>query len=111
MHTLDYTTTVNGAAVHLFESNGSGVAINDLNDDGLLDLVFANLNGPDTILWNDGDFHFRSEPLEDTSSRAANIVDVDGDGLLDIVFTHRAAGVTYWRNLGRQHFQRETLPA
>ena len=112
-HTLDYTTTVNGDTVHLFESNGSGVAVNDLNGDGLLDLVFANLDGPDTILWNEGDFHFRSELLDDTSSRAVNIVDVDGDGLLDIVFTHRAAGMSYWHNVGttqQPKFVRQTLP-
>ncbi len=97
-HTLDHVTTVSGAEIYLFDSNGSGVAIGDLNGDGLLDLVFANLDGPDAIFWNQDAGTFRKELLSDSNSRAAAIVDVDGDGRLDIAFTHRAAGVTFWRN-------------
>jgi hypothetical protein len=97
-HTLDQVTAVAGAEVHLFDSNGSGVAIGDLNGDSRLDLVFANLDGPDAIFWNQGDGTFRKELLADSNSRAAAIVDVDGDGRLDIAFTHRAAGVSFWRN-------------
>src|SRR5262245_14931156 len=100
-HTLDFTTTIASGAVHLFDSNGAGVAIGDLDDDGRLDLVFANLDGPNAVFWNQGDLHFRKQELDDTNSRAVNIVDVDGDGRLDIVFTHRNAGVSFWRNTGR----------
>src|SRR5690349_5368659 len=109
-HTLDFTTTVRGERVHLFDSNGAGVAIGDLDDDGRPDLVFANLDGPDTVFWNAGDFQFRKQELDDTRSRAVNVVDVDGDGRLDIVFTHRAGGVSWWRNLDGAHFAHEALP-
>jgi enediyne biosynthesis protein E4 len=109
MHTLDYTTVVRGDAVHLFDSNGSGIAIGDLDDDGRSDLVFANLDGPNTIFWNQGDFTFRKEIVDDTNSRAVNIVDVAGDGRLDMVFTHRGGGVGYWRNLGGGRFRQATL--
>jgi hypothetical protein len=109
-HALDYTTAVDGDTAHLFDSNGSGVAIGDLDGDGALDLVFANLDGPDTIFWNQSGFIFRKETLDDTNSRAVNIVDVDGDGRLDIVFTHRAAGVSYWHNADGGRFVRDTLP-
>jgi hypothetical protein len=109
-HPLAYTTTVRSHPVRLFESNGSGVAIGDLNDDGWPDVVFANLGGPNTILWNQGGLTFRPEVLDDTDSRAVNIVDVDGDNRLDLVFTHRTAGVSYWRNTGQTGFVRETLP-
>ena len=114
-HTLDHTTTVHGDVVHLFESNGAGVAVNDLDGDGRLDIVLADLNGPSTILWNEGDFHFRKETLDESNTRAVNIVDVDGDGRLDIVFTHRTSGVSYWHNEGGppgagSQFARRTLP-
>jgi enediyne biosynthesis protein E4 len=112
-HPLAYTTTVHSKPVQLFESNGSGVAIGDLDDDGRLDLVFANLAGPNTILWNQGGLTFRPQPLDDTDSRAVNLVDVDGDGRLDIMFTHRTAGLSYWRNddtAGHSSFTRQPLP-
>jgi hypothetical protein len=108
-HPLEYATALRDPAGHLFESNGSGVAINDLDGDGRLDLVFANLAGPDTILWNQGGLRFRSEPLDDTNSRAAAIVDADGDGQLDIAFTHRDGGVSLWRGLGGGRFARQAL--
>ncbi len=98
--TLDHVTAPRGAVVHQFDSNGSGVAIDDLNGDGQLDIVLANLNGPATILWNRGNFHFEKQVLPDENSLAVNLVDVDGDGRLDIVFTHSAAGVSYWHNDG-----------
>ncbi len=113
-HPLAYTTIVHSEPVRLFESNGSGVAIGDLDGDGWQDLVFANLAGANTILWNQGYLTFRPEPLDDTDSRAVNIVDVDGDDWLDIVFTHRIAGLSYWHNAGmaagQTRFVRETLP-
>jgi hypothetical protein len=113
-HTLDHTTAVHGPAVHQFESNGSGVAINDLNGDGWLDVVLANLNGPVTILWNQGGLVFAKETLADDNTRAVNVVDVDGDGRLDIVLTHIATAPSYWRNTegqgGTAVFQHEPLP-
>jgi len=97
-HELDHVTTVEGEVVRLFESNGAGLAINDLDNDGDLDLVLANLAGPNTIFWNEGAFHFRKEPLSHGDSRAVAIVDVDGDGWQDLVFTRRTTPPTYWRN-------------
>src|SRR5437870_31032 len=55
-HTLDHVTLAHSDVPHLFESNGAGLAINDLNGDGFLDVVLANLNGPASILWNEGNF-------------------------------------------------------
>jgi hypothetical protein len=97
-HTLPFTTEVAGDRVRLFDSNGAGVAIGDLNDDGWLDLAFANLDGPNAILWNLGGLQFRKQEFDVGSSRAVNMVDVNGDGRLDLVFTHRGGSVGFWRN-------------
>jgi enediyne biosynthesis protein E4 len=112
-HILDHTTTAHTSVVALYESNGAGVAINDLDGDGNLDIVLANLAGPNTILWNRGDLRFETQPLDHGDSRAVNIIDVDGDGLLDIVFTRRFDKPTLWRNTGQEgaaRFVQETLP-
>lgn len=113
-HWLNHVTDVQGEVVRMFETNGAGVAVNDLDQDGLLDLVFANLNGPATIFWNRGDLSFDKEILPDHNTRAVNIVDVTGDGRLDIVFTHIVSSLTYWENIGsgpdvRTDFERSPL--
>ena len=97
-HPLDHITTVEGQVVQLFDSNGSGLAINDLNSDGNLDIVMGNLAGTNTIFWNEGNLRFHKEPLTVGNTRAVNIVDVDGDGWLDLVFTHQLTAPTWWRN-------------
>jgi hypothetical protein len=100
-HPLDHTTTVAGQGVHLFDSNGAGLAVNDLDNDGDLDIVLANLASPNTIFWNEGRFSFRKEMLPHGDSRAANIVDIDGDGWQDIIFARRLRDrPTLWRNSG-----------
>ncbi len=99
-HELDHVTAVPGDAVEMFEANGAGVAINDLDDDGDLDIVLANHAGANSILWNQGGLSFQVEPMPYGDTRAVATVDVDGDGRLDIVLTRRAGTVNYWRNLG-----------
>ncbi len=95
---LDHVTIGHDPDIHKFESNGSGVAVGDLDDDGLLDIVLANVGGQATVLWNQGGFAFETQRLNDIETRAVAVVDVDGDGRLDIAFTHQAASVSFWRN-------------
>ena len=107
-HPLDHTTRAHGPEVTFYDSNGAGVAAGDLDGDGDVDLVLANLNGKNSIFWNEGELHFRKEALAHGDSRAAAVVDVDGDGLLDIVFTQNLGALSYWKNAGGG-FEQSTL--
>jgi uncharacterized protein YuzB (UPF0349 family) len=98
-HELPHTTYA-GEVVRLFDSNGAGLAINDLDNDGDLDVVLANLKGENTMLWNEGALAFRREALPYGGARAVNIVDVDGDGWMDILFTRGSTPPLHWRNRG-----------
>lgn len=110
-HDLDHKTTVaSGDRIRMFEANGGGVAVNDLDNDGDLDIVLTNQAGMNTILWNDGNLNFRTERMAHGDSRAVTIVDVDGDGQFDIVFSRTKTAPTYWHNEGEGHFLREFLP-
>jgi len=110
-HALQHSTTIAGDVVRMFDSNGSGLAIGDLDSDGDMDIVLANLNAPSTILRNTGQLIFEKETLPTVNTRAANIIDVNGDGWQDIVLTHRAGPPLYWRNNGPTGgFTRINLP-
>lgn len=99
-HALDFTTTTKSQPVRMFDSNGTGVAVDDLDNDGDLDIALANLGGPNAILWNLGGLAFHRQDLAHSDSRAVAIVDVDGDGWRDVVFTNRLGAPLWWRNTG-----------
>jgi hypothetical protein len=100
-HRLDFTNGTRLREIGTYVSNGAGVAVNDLNNDGLLDIVFASVDGQSTILWNEGSLTFTTETLDARFTRGVAVVDVDADGWNDIVFTHRGLeSASYWRNLG-----------
>ncbi len=102
-HTLDHITTIEGDVVRTYDSNGAGLAVNDLDRDGDLDLVLANLAGRNAIFWNDGDFAFRKQEFPHGQSRGVSIVDINGDGWLDIAFAHRITRPLVWMNDGNSH--------
>ena len=107
-HPLPHNTHAHGDAVTFYDSNGSGVAAGDLDNDGDIDIVLANLKNENIILWNEGNLSFRKESLAHGDSRAVNLVDVDGDGWLDIVFTKTLGSLSHWKNV-QGDFQQEAL--
>ena len=105
-HDLEHTTTAALPVPRLFDSNGSGLAINDLDGDGDQDIVLADLAGPLSILWNEGDLQFSRQELATVrKARAVALVDVDGDARLDIVLTTGNAAPARFRNLGEREFR------
>jgi enediyne biosynthesis protein E4 len=86
-----------------------------LNRDGLQDMVLGNLDGPAHILWNKGDFKFKTGTLidnlglEESGTRAVQIIDANADGFLDIAFTHTRGGISLWDGDGKGNFQTRAL--
>ena len=102
-HDLPHTTKARDAKVMPYDTNGSGLAVGDLDGNGLPDLVLGALRGTTSILYNQGAFRFvrrdlvdADSEIPDTETRAITIVDADRDGRRDIVTTHTRGGVTLW---------------
>ena len=92
---VNFTNTVEDDSLEngfLFRNyyNGNGVALGDINNDGLPDIFFTSNKGENKLFLNKGNFQF-----EDISDKAGIIkddkwntgvvfADVDGDGWLDI---------------------------
>ena len=97
---------------YLYFYNGSGVAVEDLNKDGLPDIYFGSNQGKDELYYNLGDFKFKnvsdflpSSKLEGWTT-GVNMVDINSDGWMDIYVSRlslngNAANLLFINNGGK----------
>ena len=114
-HDLNHTTTVRQGERVAFDTNGSGLAVGDLDRDGLPEIVLGNVGGATSVQWNEGDFKFRRKELltnlglPETGTRAVQMIDFNSDGWLDLAFTHTAGSINVWLNDHKRGFKAQTL--
>lgn len=90
--------------------NGSGVAVADVDGDGLVDVYFAGIDGPNKLYKNLGDFRFEDitnnagVAHEGYNSTGVVFADVNGDGSPDLLITSLSDGNTLYLNDGTGQF-------
>jgi len=91
--------------------NGSGLALGDLNEDGMPEVFFCAIDGENALFANQGSWQFQSCALPTSlrnpgvPSRGAVFADIDGDRDLDILLATVGRGVLVFLNRGSFRFE------
>jgi hypothetical protein len=99
----------NYKAVHY--DHGNGLAVADVDGDGLLDIYFVNQLGGNQLYRNLGHGKFENITatagvgLEDKICVTASFADIDNDGLPDLFVTTVRMGNVLFKNLGHGKFK------
>jgi hypothetical protein len=64
------------------------VSWGDLDNDGRVDLIAADVGHPAYLYFNKGEGNFTATPFEIREPESIALVDYDRDGLLDLYVTH-----------------------
>ena len=103
---LDHATRGRGPITAMTDGTGAGVLLEDLDDDGLVDIVLPNLAGASTVHWNLGDLTFEVEPLIEGRFRQAIAGDFTADGERDILLTTGVGPPVLLAGAGARTFER-----
>ena len=95
-HFIDASANVPASA-----RNTQGIALADLDKDGDLDMVLANQDPPNVLLFNDGKGKFtdvsdRMELKVPLETREVHVFDANGDGHLDFAFFNLSSNAGRW---------------
>ena len=115
-NTLHETDTFNALFYEYFY-NGSGLAIGDINDDGLSDIFFGSNMEECKLYLNQGGMKFKDiteqAGINTTGSwvTGVSMIDLNQDGWLDLYVTHQSPTVEniLFRNRGDGTFEDVTL--
>ena len=109
---IDFTNTLSerNAAQNQIRLNGSGVALGDVDGDGLCDIFVCSLEGKVALYKNLGGWRFTNVTaaagldFPGNDSTGATFADVDGNGTLDLLINGIGTGTRLFLNDGHGHF-------